>query len=91
MKRAACIFLALIALSAQSKVIGTTDDGGNRIDLHDERGPCEGDALRAEYVKSNGEVTAGCWISKGPMVYVVFLDADVARIPMQSVRKPVGA
>ena len=86
---AACCLLAAGAVSA--KIMGTVDSETGRIDLHDEQGQCAGKALRAEYVPVEGEKIQGCWVTGGPFVLVVFLDADIARIPVAMIRPPTAA
>ncbi len=75
----------LAAGIAEAAVVGYAESEGGRIDLHDERGQCAGQALQAEFVGPTGERVAGCWIARSGQVLVVFMDTDVARIPVRAV------
>jgi hypothetical protein len=78
----------LWSAAASAGVIGTVDMPTGRIDLLDDEGPCVGQALRAEYVPSEGATVGGCWVGGGPYVVVVFFDADIAQIPAVAIRAP---
>ena len=82
--------IALLALPAQGKIALTVQSEAGKIDLHDEPGICLGDAMRAEFVTPAGAVTPGCWTVKGTAVFVVFLDGDVARIPVGALKAPTS-
>ena len=88
----ACALLtALATTAAQAEVVGYVQSPEGRIDLHEDRGPCKAEAKRAEYVPiQGGEAVTGCWISKGKVVGVVFLDGDVAQIPVAALMKPLA-
>jgi hypothetical protein len=82
---------ALLSPPANAAIVGTVPHpSGSFINLHDEAGPCVGDAKRAEFVAADLSKVAGCWVASQGFVMVVFFDADVARIPFPAVRKPVG-
>jgi hypothetical protein len=90
--KAFLIFLSALALPAQAAVLGfvqSTD--GSRIELHDDKGHCQGSALRASFVFPNGDRIGGCWTVIGPEVGVVFFDGDFARIPVQALKEPKPA
>lgn len=86
------VLLALAATPAHAASVAfvVTPDG-SRIELHDERGPCEGQALRAVHVTAAGHRTSGCWVLGDGNVTVLFLDGDLARIPVGALRKPAPA
>lgn len=90
MVRSISIALALLACTAQAKVIGVVDANGARIELHDEPGQCVGGAMRAEYIARDGSRVPGCWTQRRPdLVGVVFMDGDVATVPIEAIRPPV--
>lgn len=93
MMRAAITALCLLAAPAHAAVFGTANTITGRIDLHNTAGAvCVGDALAATYRPANPDATtvSGCWTAGGDVVFVVFFDGDIARIPMAAVRKPVS-
>jgi hypothetical protein len=85
---AAFACLAILTVTAQADVVGTVKAEGGRIDLHNEPGICVADALRASYVPSRGEPVGGCWVTSNGVVLVVFLDGDIARIPVLAIKAP---
>lgn len=94
MKRAALLALGAVwGLSAQAVIVGAVESGSREgstgiIQLHDERGPCQGMAFKAEWVPPRGEVVAGCWVAVNGGVVVVFFDGDSAQVPLQSIKRP---
>lgn len=89
MKHLFALFLAAaLAQPAAAAVIGVAEGEGAHIDFHDDAGPCVGKALRAEHVPDKGTRVAGCWTTDGRLVFVVFLDGEIARVPAQAVRPP---
>ena len=93
---AAKVALALVAmllpLLADAAVVAYVNaSDGARIELHDTREPCEGQALRAVHVTRSGERTTGCWLLRGAVVLVLFLDGDAATIPVGTLAKPAPA
>lgn len=60
---------------------------GAIILLHDEPGPCRGEALLAEFIDAE-RTTPGCWVLRGTHVAIVFLDGDVGSIPKTALRQP---
>ena len=94
MKVAALILstVALIAATgAHAEVMGYVQTPQGRIEVHDERGPCAGDAKRADFVSASGDRISGCWVVRGSVVAVVFLDGDVAQVPVVFLQKPAPA
>jgi hypothetical protein len=86
----AALFVALAAATcgASAAVMGVVESGGATIRLHDTKGPCVGDAHRAEYVSPAGDVIPGCWTPQpaNASVFVVFFDGDIARIPLTAIK-----
>lgn len=92
MKVAALILCTVAAAAgAQAAVVGYVQSPQGRIEVHDERGPCAGDAKRADFVAANGDRISGCWVIRGGVVAVVFLDGDVAQVPVVFLQKPAPA
>lgn len=92
MKVAALILSTVAAATgAQAAVVGYVQTPQGRIEVHDERGPCAGDAKRADFVAANGDRISGCWVIRGGVVAVVFLDGDVAQVPVVYLQKPAPA
>ena len=56
--------------------------------FHDTKGPCLGDALLVEYVSKDGEKIPGCYTSQGSAHMCVFLDGDIAIVPLAALRAP---
>jgi hypothetical protein len=42
-------------------------------------------------VAANGDRISGCWVIRGGVVAVVFLDGDVAQVPVVFLQKPAPA
>ena len=92
MKLAALILTTMAAATgAQAAVVGYVQTAQGRIEVHDDRGPCAGDAKRADFVAANGDRVSGCWVIRGVVVAVVFLDGDVAQVPVVHLQKPTPA
>lgn len=83
--------LLLASAACQATVIGSVESPRGRIDLHDDEGACVGQALRAVYTPVQGKPVDGCWVTGGPVVMVVFFDADIARIPAAMIGAPKAA
>ena len=93
MKRFVSMTAVLLAFcgAAQADVVGYVQSPEGRIDLHEDSGPCKAQAKRAEYVPVHGgEAVPGCWIAKGSFVGIVFMDGDIAQIPVAALQKPVA-
>lgn len=86
--RALPLLLILLALPAHAAVFGTVPTQSGRIDLHDEKGACEGDAMRAEFVSLAGRKVGGCWVVIRGGVQVAFLDGDAEQIPTAAIKRP---
>lgn len=81
--------LLALALPAQAAVVGVAEGEGAHIALHDDAGGlCVGQARMAEHVPDKGARVAGCWTTANGLVFVVFLDGEIARFPMQAVKPP---
>ena len=92
MKLAALLLSTVAAATgAQAAVVGYVQTPQGRIEVHDERGPCAGDAKRADFVSAGGDRISGCWVIRGGVVAVVFLDGDVAQVPVVHLQKPTPA
>lgn len=86
--RLACVVL-MMATQAQAAIVGVVPfDSGAVLRLHDEPGVCVSGALRMEYVQPGKPEIPGCWIMRGQMLGLVFLDGESATIPVMRVRKP---
>lgn len=82
------LLLALWAQPASAALIAEAPmSSGAVVLLHDEPGPCKGDALLAEFVDGSHSVP-GCWVDRGGHIAVVFLDGDVGAIPKTALRPP---
>lgn len=92
--------LAAMPLAAQTSApaegaaheVHVVQTAGGRIELHQDRGPCQRLARRAAYVpaKGEGETVAGCWVGEGDVVAIVFFDGDIARVPVAALKKVVA-
>jgi hypothetical protein len=82
------VLMALVPSPAHAAVLGVVDTPAGRIELHDEAGPCKGEARRVEFLPPKGDAIPGCWKPVGAMLAVVFFDTDIASIPLAAVRKP---
>ena len=93
--KVAALILATAALTAaaasHAEVVAYVQTPQGRIEVHDDRGPCAGDAKRADFVAVNGDRISGCWVVRGAMVAVVFLDGDIAQVPVVFLQKPAPA
>lgn len=79
-----------LLVPAFAKVVGVVDSTPGRIELSDESGICMGTARAAAYVAGDGTKTPGCWTGMQGGVFVVFLDGEIARIPMSAIRPPTN-
>lgn len=88
MKHLLPFILLALAAPAHAQLLGEVRSDNGRIELREEAGPCVGQARSAIFVGNNGLRVQGCWIPRPSMIFVVFLDGDVAQIPPQVIRKP---
>ena len=85
----ALIVVALAALPVQAKVLAVAvSPDGARVVLHDEAGPCVGEAKLAEHIAPNGDKVQGCWLGAPGIVNVSFLDGERGSIPVAHLRMP---
>lgn len=85
------VTLALASLPLQAKVLAVaTSADGARIVLHDEAGPCVGDAKLALHIAANGDTVAGCWLTAPGVVTVAFLDGERGTIPVSHLQRPTA-
>jgi hypothetical protein len=81
--------LLALTLPAQAAVVGVAEGQGAHIALHDDSGGlCVGSALMAEHVPDKGDRIMGCWTVGNGIVFVVFLDGEIAKFPIQAVKPP---
>lgn len=81
--------LLALALPAQAAVVGVVEGEGSRLELHDDAGGlCVGQARKAEHVPDKGARVPGCWTTGNGIIFVVFLDGEIGKIPMQAVKPP---
>lgn len=81
-----CLLLCL-ALSVNAAPIAEAVNGKLRITLHDDVGVCLG-AARLAVFEDGTQRIPGCWVARGDAVMIVFLDADVARVPIAAFKRP---
>jgi hypothetical protein len=75
-------------LPASAAVVGVVEGQGSHIDFHDEPGICVGNALKAEHVPDKGARVQGCYTVGNGLVFVVFLDGEIAKVPAQAIKPP---
>ena len=90
--RASLLMLALFAAPAlPAPMLTATNAEGESITLHDEDGPCVGEAKFAVWQSPDKrKAVPGCYVIDGPVVRVVFLDGDMMRVPLGALKKPVS-
>lgn len=88
MRLIATLFLVGACAAAIAKPVGVAKGPTGTVVFYDERGMCVGDARRAEYVERDKPAIPGCYTAQGPFLLVVFMDGDIARVPMQAVEPP---
>ena len=86
MKTIAACLLAL-ASASNAAVIAEAVEGDLRLELHDEAGPCLGEARLAVYWQGKERIP-GCWKLRPPVVTIVFLDGDLARVSIDLFKRP---
>lgn len=80
--------LAAMSLPAAANLVGVVEQEGTSILLYDTKGPCVGDAQFAEYVAIQGLKVPGCWMLRSQHVSIVFLDGDIAAVPLAALKPP---
>lgn len=81
--------LVLLPFAATAEIIGVVElEQGRTLRFHNVTGPCKGQALLVEYIEPGSEAVPGCWRAGHGQVSMVFLDGDVAAIPVAMVRTP---
>jgi hypothetical protein len=85
---AACAIAAAEEPAPSPSVVGVVEAPHGRLSLYAEATPCVGDAKRAQWVPNKGASVTGCWTVHAGALIVVFLDGDVARMPVGMVRRP---
>ena len=78
----------LLTTGAHAALLGSVELPNGSIDVYDDAGPCKAQAKRAVYVPAVGDQVPGCWVRGGGIYFVVFMDADIARIPVSDVKPP---
>lgn len=86
MKRIAAAAL-LFCGAAHAAVIAVAQEGKHRLELHDEAGPCVGQARLAVY-SDGAQRIPGCWMVKPEGVSIAFLDGDHITIPLAAFKRP---
>lgn len=87
MLRAALAITLGLTGSASGSLVAEAQEGNVRIELHDVPGPCQGNALWAQYQEGKIRIS-GCWIIAGETVQIAWLDGDVSRIQARVFKKP---
>lgn len=89
MRYIVAVLLALVAASANAKVVAFVQSGdGARIVLYDVAGPCVRSARLAEHISLSGEKVQGCWLTTSGNVIVSFFDGERGTIPVTHLRPP---
>lgn len=80
--------LAALSGPALGALAAVADTSTGVIELYDDAGPCVGEAKYAVFIGTDGGKIPGCWVARNEMVYIAFMDADIARVRQSSFRKP---
>jgi hypothetical protein len=83
---AACLALAALSVDAKAIAFAQSADGA-RIVLHDDAGPCVGNAKLAEYIPLDGKQVQGCWLALSGSVTVAFLDGERGTVAFADLKK----
>lgn len=86
MKAIAACLLAL-ASATNAAVIAHVIEGDLRLELHDEAGPCLGEARLAVFYQGPQRIP-GCWKLRPPVVSIVFMDGDLAQVSIDLFKRP---
>lgn len=90
MRTLLAIILLLGVMPAEAGPVFVTepDASGATITLHDDAGPCEGDAKMAVWRSADATRSVrGCWIFAGIGVWVSFLDGERGDFRLAILRK----
>lgn len=87
MRAALLSVLLATSAAAHGAIVAEAVADGERLELHDQVGPCVGGALMAVY-ESGRERIPGCWRLSGQTVTLVLLDGTWAHVPARSFRAP---
>jgi hypothetical protein len=89
MRHLLLVSLVLAAGPSHAKVLAVAlSSDGARVVLHDEAGPCVGEARLAEHISPSGDKVQGCWLATPGMVNVSFLDGERGSIPVAHLQRP---
>ena len=86
MKRAA-LALLIAASAAQADVVAEFVEGDFRVELHEDAGPCVGEA-RWAVLRHGRERVPGCWILTPEGVQIAWLSGRADVLPFRLFRKP---
>ena len=73
--------------SAAATLVAEVQEGNVRVELHDVPGPCQGNALWAQFQQGKVRIS-GCWVLAGEIVQIAWLDGDVSQIAARVFREP---
>ena len=73
--------------SAAATLVAEAQEGNVRVELHDVPGPCQGNALWAQFQQGKVRIS-GCWVLAGEIVQIAWLDGDVSQIAARVFKKP---
>lgn len=92
---AASLALVVLVVSAGAShaevIVRFVQTPEGRIDLYADQGPCRAEVKRAEYVPAKGDPVPGCWVVRRTMVSIVFLDGDIAQVPILALQTAKAA
>ena len=64
-------------------------DGNEWIRLYNSKGECRGEAMKAEYIYKDKSKVLGCWKPlPGGRIQIVFMDGDIAIVPITAFKEP---
>lgn len=78
--------VALLLVAAPAPV-AEYREGGARVELYAEAGPCVGSARWAVFLQGPVRVP-GCWLLTGDSVQIAWLDGDFTKVLARVFRKP---
>ena len=84
----AAALVCLLALPAQAGVVAEIVAGDERLELHDEAGPCQRGALWAVLYKGR-ERLSGCWtLRPDGRVTIAWFDGGCWAVPASAFKEP---